>query len=137
MNKTESLNAKDWGDLENLYSKIKNHEGAFSEVISRKNDDGSTQMPFNKESEILDEFRKMFSEKGLIIDFDWVNWQEGRDIFASQAENKFSDINAETVLKLFSAIIRSDRFNDGVLANFFSTGNGERLLARLLEFRPK
>lgn len=131
------LTAKDWDDLQNVFNKVRDHKGPFATWPEPKElEQGVRQFPYSDWSETLLHFQHIFYEKGLIIAFDWGAWDEGLAIFNSKDENKFADLDAETVLKLFTSTIRNDRFSDGLLANFFQNGDGEKLLARLLEFRP-
>ncbi len=71
-----------------------------------------------------------------MIDFDWAHWDEGRAIFARNGEDKFEDISLEDTLKLFTAIMRNDRFNEGAWGRLFESGDGIKLLKHLLTFNP-
>lgn len=57
-------------------------------------------------------------------------------MFRVAEEDRFKDSSLEDTVKLFTAILRNDRFNDGAWADLFESGDGQRLLKRLLDFKP-
>lgn len=94
------------------------------------------EMPYTIEKPIVSEVRQFFVDKHLQVMFDWSHWNEGKAMFRVAEEDRFKDSSLEDTVKLFTAILRNDRFNDGAWADLFESGDGQRLLKRLLDFKP-
>ncbi len=73
----------------------------------------------------------------LIVPFDWPDWQEGRDWYADEAESKYDTLDYETALKLITAVIRNDRFNDGAILRSFESGDFPKIINKFTELRGK
>jgi hypothetical protein len=58
-------------------------------------------------------------------------------MFRANEEDRFMSISLPDVIKLFTAVMRNDRFCDGAWANLFESGDGRRLFKRLLDFKPR
>ncbi len=71
----------------------------------------------------------------LQVIFNWSEWKKGEDLLK---ENNFENVDTLTVFKLLTAIIRANRFNDGLFFNYVKNGTISQLLMRLqTEFRSK
>jgi hypothetical protein len=70
---------------------------------------------------VIQKFVDSAYELGLIVDFDWPKWDDGRKI-AHNEDFNFDSIDVPTKCKLITAIIRNDRFYDGVLISAFESG---------------
>jgi hypothetical protein len=92
-------------------------------------------MPYAAAKPLVYEFTKTWDEKGLIIPFDWSEWQEGRDWYASADESKYDALDAETALKLLTAVIRNDRFNEGALMRAFESGDFPKIINKFVSLR--
>lgn len=137
IDKVSALTKEDWSKLEKIYSNVVSHKGVFSELAGESVEpDGTIILGYTKTVSFVDQTMRFFYDKNLIIDFDWGNWDRGRAMFKREGENKFDDLSLEDVLKLFTAVIRNDRFNEGAFASLFETGDARRLLKRLLDFKP-
>jgi len=77
--------------------------------------------------------KKFLYDNNLIIVFDWVKWDEGRDFFKEDDPNKYNNLDREYTLKLLTAVARNDRFCTGVWCNLFKSGTALKLFKRLLE----
>jgi len=64
----------------------------------------------------------------IIISFDWGAWEEGRKI-ASNDDFDFDTLDIPEKCKLITAIVRNNRFCDGVLVSAFESG----LILRILK----
>lgn len=73
------------------------------------------------QSEIVTKFLDIVYNIPIIIDFDWGAWDEGRKM-AGNLEFDFDIIDIPTKCKLITAIVRNDRFCDGVLIETFESG---------------
>ncbi|MFA5546149.1 MAG: DUF6508 domain-containing protein [Sphaerochaetaceae bacterium] len=71
--------------------------------------------------EIVNRFHKYVYEIGLVVDFDWPHWDEGKRILSGEVED-LSKHSAITLCKLLTAIVRSDRFVEGTLIAYFENG---------------
>lgn len=143
MNETEitdtinALTEQDWSELQDLYKRVIRHKGSFYEMGGGQEiEKGVIEMPYTIEKPIVLDVRKFFYSKSLVVPFDWSEWDEGRAMFRQEGESKFDDISLADVIKLFTAVIRNDRFCDGAWAGLFENGDAQRLLKRLLDFKP-
>ena len=79
------------------------------------------------EHEIVEQFRKIVYSIPIIIDFDWGAWDEGRKI-AGDEDFDFDTIDIPTKCKIITALVRNDRFCDGVLVDAFESGKILKIL---------
>lgn len=133
-----ALTEQDWRELEDLYNRIISHKGSFREMGGGQElADGVIEMPYTIERPIVIEARRFLLSKHLIVLFDWAHWYEGRAMFRANEADRFINASLPDVIKLFTAIMRNDRFCDGAWAHLFENGDGQRLLKRLLDFKPQ
>ena len=131
-----NLKKEDWRELESIYQEIINHKEPFYKVIGGKKDsEGVIEMPWHKYSPTVLKLFEFLYSKNLIIDFDWVNWDESVKIWNRNGKNKYKDLSLDNTIKLFTEIARGDRFSEGLWAQFFESGDAELLVARLIEFK--
>lgn len=123
-------------DLETLVAGLNAHDGPWGEWKGgEKTETGAMQFPYVVEAPIVSEARRFLTDNKLSITFDWPKWQEGRDFFKSEDPEKFNKLDQEMVLKLFTAVMRNARFNEGAWVNLFESGDGQKLFTRLLELQ--
>jgi hypothetical protein len=136
--KVAALTQNDWADLQDLYDRIVAHKGPFYVLTDEEyTADGALVMPSTIEEPIIRDVRRFFSDKHLIVPFDWGRWDEGRQLAKTAKEHQFAETKLEDIIKLYTAIVRNDRFVEGAFAEFFESGMAKLLLKRLLDFRPK
>jgi hypothetical protein len=116
-----SWSKDDWHKLFSLIPKIKQSTQFGDFHNSEKLNDGTIQMPFWVNSEVVHEFISVVYELELVLAFDWINWEEGRAILNNKSQD-FHTLDSVTLCKLLTAIIRSDRFCDGYLVEQFEEG---------------
>lgn len=135
--KINALTEQEWSELQDLYERVLAHKGSFSETGGgQRLPSGTIQMPYMIEKPIVSEVRKFFIDKGLIVVFDWAHWDEGKTMFRQNTEDRFKDTSLEDTVKLFTAVMRNDRFYDGAWADLFESGDAAKLLFRLLSYEP-
>lgn len=110
---------------------FKDPENKFFEVVNKP-----PQFPFCSYEDMVMAFYKDLYEENMILDFDWPQW-------GSQANKYFNDssllqkADIKTIQKLFTTIIRADRFTEGLLGDMISKGVVLNLLARLEQIREE
>jgi hypothetical protein len=72
-------------------------------------------------SDITMKFLGVVYDIPIVVDFNWGSWDEGRKI-VSDKNFDFDTIDIPTKCKIITAIVRSDRFSDGVLIEAFESG---------------
>jgi hypothetical protein len=116
-----SFTKEQWKPLLDLITIIEKTE-KFGEVGGGEQDsDGVFTMPYSIPSDIVCRFEEIVYEIPVIINFDWSAWGEGREML----NNKDFDLNTidiPTKCKLITAIVRNNRFCDGVLVDMFEKG---------------
>lgn len=101
--------------------KTKRKFGSYAS-ISNGNTIGGTE--YSKE---VSDFIDLCYREGFILQFDWSEW------YADNHERPIDEMDYEDTCKLLTAIVRSDRFNDGALLNAFQNGTIAHILERIKE----
>lgn len=122
LERINSYTLSDWQPLLDLIPRIES-EDKFGESIgvNLTDDEETITIPQFFESGIVSEFREMVYKIPIMIDFDWPDWKEGREM-ASDTDFDFDSVDIPTKCKVISAIVRNDRFCDGALAGAFERG---------------
>jgi hypothetical protein len=81
-------------------------------------------------SDLVDRFLKMVYEMGLIVDFPWMQWEEGIDLVQNK-ETVYQNFQPLMLVKLLTIIVRADRFYDGTLVEAFESGKILQILQGL------
>jgi hypothetical protein len=92
-----------------------------SEAVIQTKPDGSTAAVNYKYHEDVLAFLSTLYHEDVLVDFDWSNWQKGNAIL----ENKQFDLTALSLLefrKLFTLIVRQDRFCEGLIHQCIKDG---------------
>ena len=79
---------------------------------------------------LVDRFHEHVYEIGLVIDFDWPHWDEGKRILAGEVDD-LSRHSTITLCKLLTVIVRTDRFVEGKLIANFENGTVLSILRAL------
>lgn len=132
-----ALSKKDWQELERLYKRVTNHKGSFYKVGGKRLSKHVVEMPYAIEAPVVKDVRKFFYDKNLVVGFDWGNWEEGRAMFQKTGKDRFNYLTLSEVIKLFTAIIRNDRFCEGAWAQLFERGDAAKLLKWLLYYKDE
>ena len=85
---------------------------------------------FNYTTEVLDFIEALYSN-GFIQPFDWMNWEEGKQLVDHR--ELLRRANLQTLRKLLTAHVRADRFSEGHLAAMFESGHIAMILMRMAE----
>lgn len=122
--------------LADINNRIQSHEGSWGKTKGgEKDENGVIQMPYVLKDPLIQEFLEFMYDNHLVVVFDWGQWQEGRDWYKSENAEKYNELNAETALKLLTAVIRNDRFNEGALVGAFESGDFPKIINRLVELK--
>lgn len=99
---------------------------------NERTESGTLVFPWVEQSELIQEFVKFMYDNNLIVKFSWPEWQAGRDWYSHQDEMKYDGLDVETALKLLTAVIRNDRFNEGALVQAFEDGSFPKIIQKLI-----
>lgn len=83
---------------------------------------------FDYNAETLD-FHKALGQNGFLQPFDWMNWVEGRRL--TEIPSLLEKASIQTLRKLWTAHIRTDRFVEGHLAEIVRSGHAAMILRRM------
>lgn len=125
-----TLTKADWQPLFDLIPEIEQTIVFGEEKGFELIEPGVRTFPYWEQSGVVVNFEKRAYDLGLVINFDWPKWDEGRK-FASGDHSKIDNLDLITLCKLITAIIRNDRFCDGALIESFETGFMPRILKRM------
>lgn len=110
---------------------FKNSENNFYSLISKPG-----QLPFYDYSEEVMDFYKVLYNENMIRMFNWNKWSgEARRYFDNP--ELISSADLLTLQKLFTTIIRADRFCEGLIADKIDDKTFLKLLMRLKEIRDE
>jgi hypothetical protein len=123
IDKINSYTKQDWKPILDLIPEIEKVEkfGKISKRAEKLIERGIIDMHPYVEYKIVEEFRQVCYAVPIIIDFDWDSWEEGREI-VSDNDFDYDSIDIPTKCKIITAIVRNDRFCDGVLISYFESG---------------
>jgi len=129
-NQLESLSHDEWKKLFSLISEIEGSD-KFGELAGGKEVmERVTEMPYWDQAQITQKFVKTMSDLGLVLNFDWMDWSEGREMLQNKGQ-EYEALDTVTLCKLLTTIIRGDRFNDGLLILNFENGNVLKIIRAL------
>jgi ADP-ribosylglycohydrolase len=125
-----TLRYGDWAKLFDLLPVIERTD-KFGEVKGgEKLENGFMTFPYWNSSEIVDKTFDVIDELNLNPIFDWTSWKEGKSILNDNYFN-YSELDSITLCKLFTTIIRADRFNDGFMISCFENGIFSKIIKGL------
>lgn len=117
----KTIRIEDWQKLFDLLPDFEQTK-KFGEFIGgEKQKDGSFTFPYVDPAEIVFKFHRIVHDLGIITIFDWPGWNEGMMILKEDRKN-FDQYDLLTLCKFITAIVRNDRFCDGVLVGYFENG---------------
>jgi hypothetical protein len=90
---------------------------------------GAETMTISAPVGISDFVRLAYADGWMMLDFDWPAWEEGREIAGSP--ERIAECDLDTIHKLITALVRSDRFCEGALASAWQHGSIEAILQRI------
>ncbi len=119
--KINSYSVEKWEPLFKLIPEIEK-TSKFGELRGGEEvEKGVFQLPYYVQNDIVSNFTEIVYEMPIAINFDWGSWYEGREML-KEKDFDFDSVDIPTKCKLITAIIRSDRFCDGVLVDAFNSG---------------
>jgi hypothetical protein len=65
-----------------------------------------------------------------VIGFDWLEWKEGQAML-KDPEQDYSGMDAVTLCKLITLIVRAERFYEGYMNNCFVNGSVLKIVTAL------
>jgi len=123
-----SYTKEQWKPLLDLIPIIENTEKFGKVGGGEKGEEGVFKMPYSIPSEIVVRFEEIVYQIPTIINFDWSEWGEGREMLNNK-DIDFDSFDIPTKCKMITAIVRNDRFCEGALVGAFESG----LILRLLK----
>ena len=130
-----SLSNEDWNKLFILIPEIETTkkfgqiEGG-DEII-----EGVIQLPYWDWEKITQKFVETMYDLNLVINFDWMDWNDGRGMLQNNSHD-YNSLDTLTLFKLLTTIIRADRFNDGYLIINFKNGNIIKIIKAIKTTKP-
>ena len=98
--------------------------------------DGMVAMPYVRESEAMRDFVRAVYDAGWCVQFDWGEWQDEAQRYASSPE-LVARADVEVLTKLLTTHVRRDRFCEGHLAAMAESGHLRAILERMAVLRSE
>jgi len=127
-----TLKSKDWNHLFLLLPDIEKTSNFGQLKGGDIRADGAMTMPYWNPSEIIDKTVHAILNLKVCPIFDWMDWDKGKTIL-NDASFEYNQLESIELCKLFTVIIRADRFNDGYLISCFENGTMARIIKSLRE----
>ncbi len=125
----KTISAAQWETLFVLIPKIE-CANVFGRLIESKQlEAGSYTFPYWIGTEIITRTSNIIFQLDIMPVFDWMKWEEGRELLNS--DNDFSSLDILTLCKLLTYIYRLNRFNEGALIGYFEAGTVKKILKAL------
>lgn len=132
------LSDETWEQFVDINNRVQSHEGSWGKTQGGETDEnGVIQMPYSVPDPLVSEFVTFMYENELVVSFDWSAWDEGREWYKNSNESKYEALDIPTALKLLTAVMRNDRFNEGALVSAFESGDFPKIINKLVELRGK
>ena len=87
--------------------------------------------PYYAMSNHSNRIMKILYELNLVISFDWMNWDEGREFISNKNLDLFSNQSKYVLIGLLTALARKDRFSEGSWGSAIENGTTPKLLFEL------
>lgn len=116
-----SYTEEDWAPLLELIPGIENTVSFGTCVVGEPDEDGVASFPYYEKAEVVERFLDLVYRMPIVIDFDWGEWDEGRE-FLNDESFDFDSVDIPTKCKLITVIVRNDRYNEGALVGAFEKG---------------
>ncbi|PSJ74868.1 hypothetical protein C7N43_21810 [Sphingobacteriales bacterium UPWRP_1] len=126
----QALSAHDWDSLFSLLPEIEQTKNFTEPIVHKEAGEGILILPAYSDAEIVSKFMDVVFRLELSPVFDWTSWEEGRQML-SVPNPGFDELDIVTLCKLFTVIIRQNRFFEGFLAFNFENGNIQAIIRSL------
>jgi len=110
---------EEWRPLLDLIPEIEK----TADLIKTKHDNEAeaSQALYQADESLMNKFLEAVYEIPIIIDFKWSAWDEGRKIINNPSFN-FNTLDIPDKCRVITAIVRGDRFNQGLLGGALKSG---------------
>jgi hypothetical protein len=109
---------------------IENEFGKIKETEKRTN--AYLEFPHWEYTTKIADFNRMVYDMDIVIGFDWLEWKEGQAMLKDPGHD-YSGLDAITLCKLITLIVRAERFYEGYLNNCFENGAVLKIVTALKE----
>ena len=92
---------------------------------------GISTMPHYFLNDVAGRIMTILYELNLIVSFDWMEWQEGKELLSNDNLEKLTGKPAHMLVGLLTALARNDRFCDGAWGSAVEKGSIAKLLSEL------
>ena len=117
---------EDFEELFKLIPQIKTTKKFGTLKGGEKEEDNTIIVPYYELDTVVLNFVEIVYKTPIMIKFDWSKWEEGKIII--KEKRNFEELDVMTLCKLITAIVRNDRFCEGVLLKAFENGTILKIL---------
>lgn len=117
----KKISIEEWKDLLKFIPVIEATTNFGSLGGGQQIDDGVYVGFYTIPGRLVTELVDKISGMGLVPVFDWNSWTEGMEMI-SKNDTDYSKLELVTLTKLFTVMVRQDRFSDGFLIACFERG---------------
>jgi hypothetical protein len=97
--------------------------GKWSDQNGTGTVDDPLTMPSFEMSDLLTRFEAMTYDVGWVQDFDWMEWSRGPEAKRLLRDKaSLADATVDQIANVLTTIVRSERFSEGALAEYFKEG---------------
>lgn len=129
----DTLSQSDWDKIFELIPKIEGQTQFGEDHFGEELPNGSIRFFHAWDSApVVDETYFILSELNLVPIYDWSAWEEGHQ-FLHNKETDFTTLDLISLFKLFTIMIRKDRFSDGYMVLCFESGAVLKIIKAIKE----
>lgn len=97
--------------------------GKWSDQNGTGTVDDPLTMPSFEMSDLLTRFEAMTYDVGWVQDFDWMEWSRGSEAkMLLRGQASLAHATADQIANVITTLVRSGRFSEGALAEYFKEG---------------
>jgi len=126
--KISSLKKEEWQLMIDLIPRIVESRSFGELIIGELNSERVQHFPYMVPEDVVVDFERIAYDLNIVISFDWSNWTKGSQLI-NDPDTNYGELDLVTLVKLITAIIRADRFNEGLMVSYFESG----LILKILE----
>lgn len=123
--------------LEDLNARIQNHKRKWGKPMAgRQIAENSFEESWVRRDPLISEFIDFAFEKGFGITYVWADWNDDyADLFVSEEQTKYDNVDLRTALIMIGAAVRKDRAGGVTLVHEFESGSFPKLINHLVELK--
>lgn len=121
----------DWGPVVDCLALLEGEFDAGGWAPSWTDDEGVTHLGYASLSDDAMHVVRVLGEQQVVAPFDWPDWMQAHGSSLLANIERVADADLEDCRRLLTALVRGDRFSEGMLLGMFQRGVVAAILRRV------